>query len=148
MVPLFCKVTTQVSSLDSQYLVSPVGISATVTLWRLLIAQLRQTDREFGQEPSCTEGPAEPDTCVEALQRLGPQVPRREQGRRGWQENWRIPPPPNPSYAADFLIVLPFPFCAPRSPPSPADPEATKCTSTISEPGPRSLSPLNESSLR
>lgn len=97
------------SSTWLEYLVSPVGMwffffsfpffSATVTLWRLHISNRDRQRGDFGAQPCCTEWPAESDTCVVELQRLGPLVPRR-----GWGRESRCTP------IAAFLILFPVSF--------------------------------------
>lgn len=73
--------------------------SATVTLWRLHISNRDRQRGDFGAQTCCTEWPAESDTCVVELQRLGSLVPRR-----GWGRESRCTP------IAAFLILFPVSF--------------------------------------
>lgn len=72
---------------------------ASVNLWRLRMSNRDRQRNDFGAQPSCTEWPAESDTCVVELQRLGPLVPSR-----GWGRESRCTP------IASFLIFFPVSF--------------------------------------
>lgn len=114
-MPLSGEMTTTVSSLTRIF-----GFTCWHFCYCYLMAPLHlcteaDSQGSFGPEPSCTEGPVEFDTCVVELQRLSPQVPRREPGRE-------VGVPPTPHHHC-FSYRVPIFFCAPCLP---TYPEATE----------------------